>query len=97
MIKHGVSVPRCKALISTNYWHNTQCRRSAVKDGYCTQHHPDNIAARAKKRAEREINERRLFWLRAYGPHFKDTLQQIADGAPNPIELAQRALRSLKE
>lgn len=86
----------CQALMRRG-WHDVQCSRRAVIDEYCTQHHPDNVAARAKERAERERDELRLLKLRFYGPQFKDTLQQIANGAPNPIELAQHALRNLKE
>jgi len=28
-------------------WHFHQCSRKAVKDGYCKQHHPDSVKARA--------------------------------------------------
>ena len=30
-----------------------QCRRKAVKDGYCKQHHPDTVAERERKSKER--------------------------------------------
>ena len=87
---------KCKANIESTNFH-AMCSRKVIVDGYCWQHHPNNVAARAKKRAELEIVERRLFWLHAYGPQFHDVLQQIADGAPNPVELAKRMLREFKE
>jgi len=30
-----------------------QCERIAKRDGYCTQHHPETIAARQKEKRER--------------------------------------------
>lgn len=47
-----MSEGRCKALVpdggrSVNFH---QCRRNAVKDGYCKQHHPDTVAKRDEER-----------------------------------------------
>ena len=42
----------CKATVHSNSSgrHGCQCARKAVKDGYCTQHHPDTEKARTAKR-----------------------------------------------
>lgn len=41
----------CKKDVFASRYEAHQCRRAAVKDGYCTQHHPD---AAAKRRAKSE-------------------------------------------
>jgi hypothetical protein len=38
----------CKESIMHGF-HLRQCSRNAVKDGYCTQHHPDSVKARRDK------------------------------------------------
>ena len=35
-----------------------QCQRNAVKDGYCTQHHPDSVRKRTEE-SNRRYEERR--------------------------------------
>ena len=38
--------PRCTASTRADIWHPSTCNRFAVKDGFCKQHHPDEIKAR---------------------------------------------------
>ena len=38
--------PRCTASTHADIWHPSTCNRFAVKDGFCKQHHPDEIKAR---------------------------------------------------
>jgi hypothetical protein len=40
---------RCRASIFKD-WHNHQCKRKSWKDGYCKQHHPEEIKNRTKER-----------------------------------------------
>lgn len=41
---------KCKQKVtSMNGWHTYGCQRSAWKDGFCKQHHPDTVAERRKK------------------------------------------------
>lgn len=42
---------RCKESIFRD-WHNYQCQRKAWKDGYCKQHHPDEVKKKAKARSD---------------------------------------------
>lgn len=42
---------RCKKGVMHGF-HLKQCKRSAVKDGFCNQHHPDNVAERDRKRMD---------------------------------------------
>lgn len=54
---------QCRASVSRGAWHTGQCYRKAVKDGYCTQHHPDAENARreeSRRRYERDVAERAL-------------------------------------
>ena len=45
----------CKAKVwSVDGWHQYPCSRNAKKDGYCTQHHPNNVEKRRKASEERE-------------------------------------------
>ncbi len=47
---------RCKYIVTpdgTAFARPRPCSRSAKKDGYCKQHHPDAIAERRKARDER--------------------------------------------
>jgi hypothetical protein len=34
-----------------------QCKRQAVKDGYCLIHHPENVAKREKDRGEKLLKK----------------------------------------
>ena len=34
-------------------WDSHRCSRYAVRDGYCTQHHPDSVAKRQDEAEER--------------------------------------------
>ena len=43
---------RCKEKVWEGF-HSHRCLRKAVKDGYCTQHHPDSVAKRRAKSEER--------------------------------------------
>ena len=44
-------------------FHEYQCSRKAVKDGWCKQHHPDAVAARAEKsRAAWEERRKKEPW-----------------------------------
>lgn len=43
---------RCKETIWDN-WTHRNCSRNAVKDGYCKQHHPDNVKERERQTDER--------------------------------------------
>lgn len=59
---------KCKTLVWTDF-HNYQCCRKAVKDGYCKQHHPDTVKARKEKSIQKfekdsyKTSERRAFWF----------------------------------
>ena len=45
---------QCTAIfMPAGEWHRRQCRRNAVNDGYCKQHHPDAIAAKRKRQDEK--------------------------------------------
>ena len=45
---------RCQERVSDSTgWHRYQCTRKAVRDGYCTQHHPDSVEARRVRSRER--------------------------------------------
>jgi len=35
-----------------------QCKRNAIKDGYCNQHHPDTIREKAEKKQAEYIQKR---------------------------------------
>ena len=43
---------RCKQIVSPKgQWgafHQHQCHRNSVRDGFCTQHHPDTVKARSE-------------------------------------------------
>lgn len=41
-------------------WRNYPCSRKAVRDGFCTQHHPDMVAARHKKQDDKCDDERKV-------------------------------------
>ena len=42
---------RCQAKVYVpGVYSSVTCSREAKRDGYCTQHHPDNVAARRAKR-----------------------------------------------
>ncbi|RLC29319.1 hypothetical protein DRH13_05885, partial [Candidatus Woesebacteria bacterium] len=43
---------QCKAK-TFDGWNRFPCERNATKEGYCWQHHPDNIEKRQKKSDEK--------------------------------------------
>ncbi len=54
----SIDPTRCKEQVwSGSVFHSRQCNRKAVKDGYCNQHHPDAVKARAEA-AEAKYKER---------------------------------------
>ena len=42
---------QCKALVWRGH-HKSSCSRSATRDGYCKQHHPDSVLERDRKSEE---------------------------------------------
>jgi len=51
---------RCGAMVlDSGGWHRHRCRRTVWKDGFCHQHHPENVEARRIKR-EKLWEEKRL-------------------------------------
>ncbi len=76
---------KCKEKIFRGAGHgSSQCSRNAVKDGYCKQHHPDNVKAR------REANEAK--WKKEHEmkmKHFRrpallrEALEEISKGELN--------------
>lgn len=54
---------RCK----TNFYRTRRCKRRAWKDGYCTQHHPENV----KKRDEEKAHQERQRFLYSWEGRFR--------------------------
>lgn len=54
---------RCKEQVVWDSWgHTARCRRNAVRDGFCAQHHPDTVKARDAVRVARwETESARTF------------------------------------
>jgi hypothetical protein len=53
----------CESVRESGQWPRYhQCKRKAVKEGYCKQHHPDAVEARRYKAVAR-YEERRLRML----------------------------------
>jgi hypothetical protein len=49
---------RCQARVYKGAWsHKVQCSLKPKKDGWCTVHHPDYIAAKMAKRYEKWDNQ----------------------------------------
>ena len=91
-----LDVGQCKQSVGDRGgWHWHTCRRKAVKDGYCKQHHPDRRLARQKANDEKYDKQRRVRALEIRAPFFHMTLQTIADGAENPREIAIAALEAV--
>jgi len=45
---------QCKEQVwDSNGWRNKRCTRSAVKDGYCKQHHPETVKERREESDKR--------------------------------------------
>jgi len=38
-------------------WRSSRCSRKEWKDGFCKQHHPETVAEREKKKAERDLEK----------------------------------------
>lgn len=45
---------KCKAMVSSGAWREHRCCRNATKDGYCKQHHPDEVEKRKSAIEERQ-------------------------------------------
>ena len=78
---------RCreKVLDRWNAWPTYhQCERKAAKDGFCTQHHPDTVAARQATSAAKgkAAFQKRLAEWRA--PQLLAALVKIRDGDNDP-------------
>ena len=54
---------KCKEKVFDG-WHHHRCSRWAIKDGYCKQHHPDEVEKRQEQKEKR--------WKRKWG---KDPLR----------------------
>lgn len=71
-----------------------QCNRKAIKDGYCTQHHPDAVIERHRKAAARHAAKDRQMTRLYAGPAIQ-ALRSIASGHNDPARLARETLEKL--
>lgn len=94
---------QCKKMVYSNdgrlFGSSHQCKRKAKLDGYCTQHHPDNVKARrdasyAKYKAEMDARKRHHEMPRL----LREALEEIASGKLNdPVGYAQMKLEELSK
>lgn len=92
MTAHGK--PKCKQSVHTpgmSFRRNT-CQRSAVKDGYCAQHHPDAVKA---KRAQKDAEFKADFAARREAEVKQRRTLQLGEAAPDLAVALQEALRCL--
>ena len=85
----------CKERVNRGRAQMSGCQRKAVKDGYCAQHHPENVKARraaGQAAWEAEWAERERGWAR------KEARNAIADAvlAADPLTLPD-AVREARE
>ena len=90
----GKERQRCKA---THVWRgfgmgDWQCRRLADASGYCWQHSPDAVEARAREKQEKLDAMSALDEVRWHGPAFRDVLRKIANGHNDPANYAREVL-----
>lgn len=72
---------RCLRLVSApGMWHSHQCSRKVVRDGFCTQHHPDSEKKRQDASYAKFAEQHRRANLRRLGA-FLEWLHDRDEGA----------------
>lgn len=83
---------RCSKNVNDATYRGHTCKRKAVRDGFCVQHHPDSVVARAKKRAarldarEKELDRRRAARTEE-GVAFAAFLNEVRLFVDGPVDL----------
>lgn len=90
---------RCQEIVHpAEIWYRShQCTRKAVKDGYCKQHHPDEVAAREAARRAKHSAQWEVDRLKFAGRKFAQALAKIRDGDNDPRETARKALEGYSD
>ncbi len=70
-------------------FNRVQCTRKAVKDGFCTQHHPDSKRARAEKQKEKWRAEQEQYKKKYAEEREKE---RLARAAPDLLAALERLL-----
>ncbi len=85
---------RCKAgVFGKERWSSySQCARKAGDSGWCKQHDPEAVGARAKAAADKFEADGRRYAMGFYGERFMAALVAIRDGDNDPRGTAAKAL-----
>lgn len=93
----GKPMPECKQSIGQGWSSGRrQCLRRAVRDGYCTRHHPDYVAPSARaalEELEREENDpayRAQKWLDEARTHRDECIRELAEAQDRMAEAYRR-------
>jgi hypothetical protein len=88
----------CKEQVWSNLgWQLHQCCRRAVRDGYCKQHHPESVAVRRKKSAEKDNAEMRLVRRQAAAWEVVEAAELLLAEEPGLPDGRRRLAEAVKE
>ena len=82
---------RCsKKIVIDSLWNRHRlCRRPAIRDGYCKQHHPDAEAARRKASDARFAEQRAIEDAKWEAKRIRDRKAELFDELVAALEIAE--------